>query len=173
MKSRQMSRALIAASRLKSRRQLRDRNWAYRRSGLFGRDDHQHGGIPVALTLQQLDTQLFSHGMLYTTCLELAPGEAAINACETDFVVVTTGFSHHRPHLPQVIIGECKIRRAGKSRGTMRNICDVSLTRFRETGSIRSSYSQRLATSQLMRSKHAPLRRTDGDHACSSFRRMN
>ena len=89
-------------------RQLRDRNWAYRRSGLFGRDDHQHGGIPVVLTLQQLDTQLFSHGMLYTTCLELAPGEAAINACETDFVVVTTGFSHHRPHLPQVIIGECK-----------------------------------------------------------------
>lgn len=89
-------------------RQLRDRNWAYRRSGLFGRDDHQHGGIPVAMTLQQLGTQLHSHGMLYTTCLELASGGAAIDACETDFVVVTTGSSHHRPHLPQVIIGECK-----------------------------------------------------------------
>ena len=89
-------------------RQLRDRNWAYRRSGLFGRGDNQHGGIPVALTLQQLDTQLHSKEMLYTTCLELAPREAAINACETDFVVVTTGFSHERPHLPQIIIGECK-----------------------------------------------------------------
>ncbi len=31
--------------------QLRDRDWAYRRSGLFGRDDHQGGGITVALTL--------------------------------------------------------------------------------------------------------------------------
>ena len=89
-------------------RQLRDRNWAYCRSGLFGRNEHNHGGIPVALTLQQLDTQLRSHGMLYTTCLELAPREAAINACETHFVIVTTEFSHHRPHLPQVIIGECK-----------------------------------------------------------------
>ena len=89
-------------------RQLRDRNWAYRRSGLFGHADHQHGGIPVALTLQQLDTQLRSNGMLYTTCLELVPRAAAINACETDFVVVATGSSHHRPQLPQVIIGECK-----------------------------------------------------------------
>ena len=88
--------------------QLRDRNWAYRRSGLFGRDDHQHGGIPVAITLQQLDTQLLSEGRLYTTCLDLARGGAPIDACETDFVVVTTGYSYHRPHLPQVIIGECK-----------------------------------------------------------------
>ncbi len=88
--------------------QLQDRNWAYRRSGLFGRDDHQHGGIPVAITLQQLDIQLSSDGMLYTSCLELVPSGAAINACETDFVVVTKGFSHHRPHLPQVIVGECK-----------------------------------------------------------------
>ena len=89
-------------------RQLRDRNWAYRRSGLFGRDDHQHGGIPVALTLQQLDSQLHSDGMLYTTCLELAPRGTAIKPCETDFVVITRGFSHSQPHLPQVIIGECK-----------------------------------------------------------------
>jgi hypothetical protein len=38
--------------------QLRDRDWAFRRSGLFGRNDHQGGGIPVALTLQQLQTAL-------------------------------------------------------------------------------------------------------------------
>jgi len=88
--------------------QLRDRNWAYRRSGLFGRDDHQHGGIPVAVTLQQLDTHLSTHEMLYTTCLELSPSGAKVDTCETDFVVVTTGFSYHQRHLPQVVIGECK-----------------------------------------------------------------
>jgi hypothetical protein len=88
--------------------QLRDRNWAYRRSGLFGRDDHQHGGIPVAVTLQQLDTDLSSHGMLYTTCLELTASGANVDVCETDFVVITTGFSHHQRHLPQIVIGECK-----------------------------------------------------------------
>ena len=43
--------------------QLRDRDWAYRRSGLFGREDHQQGSIPVALTLQQLDTALHSKGI--------------------------------------------------------------------------------------------------------------
>lgn len=41
--------------------QLKDRDWAFRRSGLFGRDDHQGGGIPVVLTLQQLQTALHSH----------------------------------------------------------------------------------------------------------------
>ena len=88
--------------------QLRDRSWAYRRSGLFGRDDHQHGGIPVAVTLQQLDTDLSSHGMLYTTCLELTASGAAVDTCETDFVVITSGYSHHQRHLPQVVVGECK-----------------------------------------------------------------
>ena len=88
--------------------QLRDRNWVYRRSGLFGRDDHQHGGIPVAITLQQLDTDLSSHGMVYTTCLELTASGAEIDTCETDFVVITTGYSHEQRHLPQVVIGECK-----------------------------------------------------------------
>lgn len=88
--------------------QLRDRDWAYRRSGLFGRDDNQHGGIPVAVTLQQLDTALHSDPMLFTTSLEIAPGTAPINRCETDFVVITTGTSHEFPHQPQVVIGECK-----------------------------------------------------------------
>ena len=34
--------------------QLKDRDWRYRRSGIFGREDDQLGGVPVALTLQQL-----------------------------------------------------------------------------------------------------------------------
>jgi hypothetical protein len=88
--------------------QLRDRDWAYRRSGLFGRDDNQHGGVPVAVTLQQLDTALRSGRMLYTTSLEIARGTAAIDNCETDFVVITTGPSHNSPHQPQLVIGECK-----------------------------------------------------------------
>src|SRR6202008_3485854 len=32
--------------------QLKDRDWRYRRSGLFGRDDNQLGSIPVALAIQ-------------------------------------------------------------------------------------------------------------------------
>ena len=39
--------------------QLRDRDWAYRRSGLFGRADHQEGSVPVVVTLQQLNTVTF------------------------------------------------------------------------------------------------------------------
>lgn len=88
--------------------QLRDRDWAYRRSGLFGRYDNQQGGIPVAVTLQQLDTALSMGRMLYTTCLKLKPGSAAIDECETDFVVFSNGHSHNMPYQPQVVIGECK-----------------------------------------------------------------
>ena len=92
--------------------QLRDRNWVYRRSGLFGRDDQQQGGIPVAVTLQQLDTEFSPEGMLYTTCLELAPTDSGVvNACETDFAALTTGMSYERPWCPQLVIGECKSNR--------------------------------------------------------------
>jgi hypothetical protein len=88
--------------------QLRDRDWAYRRSGLFGRDDNQHGGVPVAITLQQLDTALRSDRMIHTTSLELSPAGAPIDKCETDVVIITTGPSHNSPHQPQLVIGECK-----------------------------------------------------------------
>src|SRR5260370_32448640 len=69
--------------------QLRDRDWAFRRSGLFGRDDHQSGGIPVALTLQQLETQLGTHVVAYATGTELEPAGANMQKCETDFVLLT------------------------------------------------------------------------------------
>ncbi len=89
--------------------QLKDRQWAYRRSGLFGHRDDQHGGIPVALTLQQLDTELMSNGILYTTSLELSSQGAAIAPCETDFAILTTGPStRRRDPVPQLLIGECK-----------------------------------------------------------------
>ena len=85
--------------------QLRDRDWAYRRSGLFGRDDHQGGGIPVALTLQQLETALHSRILAYTTGTELEPISANIQKCETDFVVFTESL---REKTFQIAIGECK-----------------------------------------------------------------
>jgi hypothetical protein len=88
--------------------QLKDRDWAYRRSGLFGRNDNQQGGVPVAVTLQQLHTALSMDKMLYTTSLELKPASASIDKCETDFMVFASGHSHNMPHQPQVVIGECK-----------------------------------------------------------------
>lgn len=85
--------------------QLRDRDWAYRRSGLFGRDDHQGGGIPVALTLQQLQTTLHMSILAYTTGTELEPTTAKIQKCEMDFVLLAESL---REKTLQVAIGECK-----------------------------------------------------------------
>ncbi|MFH0801507.1 MAG: hypothetical protein V2A78_03850 [bacterium] len=86
--------------------QLRDQYWAYRRSGLFGRDDHQEGGIPVALTLQQLDATLEPELMLYTTGMNINPITAPVNTCETDLVLIT---QTHNGRV-QLAIGECKTR---------------------------------------------------------------
>lgn len=88
--------------------QLRDKGWAFRRSGLFGRDDHQGGAIPVLLTLQQLTNMNGLSDHLFTSAMELKPKGAAIPACETDFVVVT---SQVRDHRIQIAIGECKTRK--------------------------------------------------------------
>jgi len=88
-------------------RQLRDKDWAFRRSGLFGRDDNQEGAIPVTLTLQQLMRMHMSGEGIYTTAMTLRPSEADIPPCETDFVIVT---SEARSRRIQVVIGECKTR---------------------------------------------------------------
>jgi hypothetical protein len=85
--------------------QLKDRDWAFRRSGLFGRDDHQAGGIPVALTLQQLQTALHWRILAYTTGTELEPAGTNIEKCETDFVLLAESL---REQILQVVIGECK-----------------------------------------------------------------
>jgi hypothetical protein len=88
--------------------QLRDRDWAYRRSGLFGRDDHQGGGIPVALTLQQLETALHSRSIAYKAGTELVPDTARIQRCETDFVLLAES---PREKALQIAIGESKGRK--------------------------------------------------------------
>lgn len=88
--------------------QLRDKAWAFRRSGLFGNDDHQEGAIPVLLTLQQL---MHMHGMshgIFSTAMALKPKGVDIRPCETDFVVISDGGRDHRI---QIAIGECKTRK--------------------------------------------------------------
>jgi hypothetical protein len=84
--------------------QLKDRDWAYQRSGLFGREDHQEGSIPVALTLQQLATTISERRMVYVTAANISPVSAAIKPCETDFALLT----QDRSGIIQVAIGECK-----------------------------------------------------------------
>lgn len=87
--------------------QLRDRNWAYRRSGLFGREDNQRGGIPVAVTLQQLETMFHGRLLAYAPGLDLKPDSAPIENCETDLVVLVPSFPHTGKPL-ELAIAECK-----------------------------------------------------------------
>ena len=89
--------------------QLRDKAWAFRRSGLFGNYDHQEGAIPVLLVLQQL-TQMLGIGnpRIFTTAMTLTPKNAAIGECETDFVVVA---ERQRDHRIEIAIGEAKTRK--------------------------------------------------------------
>ena len=91
-------------------RQLVASKWAFRRSGVFGAERNAQGAIPVALTLQQLDTNLsnmLGWGM-YSPSLqvEAADGAAGLD-CEVDFVWL---LGSSRAGRPRVIIGECKDR---------------------------------------------------------------
>jgi DNA-directed RNA polymerase subunit RPC12/RpoP len=90
--------------------QLKDRDWAFRRSGLFGRDDHQEGSIPVVLTLQQLDSIFAVREFVYASAMSLNPvrGGASTDPCETDFVALVPQSRSNRIGL---IIGECKTRK--------------------------------------------------------------
>jgi hypothetical protein len=90
--------------------QLEDRDWRYRRSGLFGRDDHQLGSIPVALALQQLATALHDDFLMYSTALEFTPkaGVSAIEKCEVDFVVAAGGHVDRTEAKIQILFGEAK-----------------------------------------------------------------
>ncbi len=88
--------------------QLRDRDWAYRRSGLFGRNDNQEGAIPVVLTLLQLYHLHEPTSFAMTTAMSLDPNGAEIQKCETDFAFLV---NRGRDHRVQVAIGECKTRK--------------------------------------------------------------
>jgi hypothetical protein len=95
----------VCGRRFNISRQLKDRGWTYRRSGLFGRDNNQEGSIPVALTLQQLVANLDSlyDGSLFLTNISLKPVTAKIEPCETDLFVAMQGQDR-----VQVAVGECK-----------------------------------------------------------------
>jgi hypothetical protein len=87
--------------------QLRDRNWAYRRSGLFGRDDNQRGGIPVAVTLQQLEIAFHRRLLAYAPGIDLKPGTAPIENCEADFVALLPSLPRSGKPL-ELVVAECK-----------------------------------------------------------------
>lgn len=89
-------------------RQLRDKDWAFRRSGLFGRNDHQDGSIPVVLTLQQLMQMHTLSDNIYCGAMGLKPAGATIKDCETDFVLVNNLSMEQKI---QIVIGECKSRK--------------------------------------------------------------
>lgn len=87
---------------------LKDRDWAFRRSGLFGKNDHQEGAIPVVLTLLQLHTTFHSRNILYAPAMSLESKSKTISKCETDFVALI-----QRPLNGKIdiAIGECKTRK--------------------------------------------------------------
>lgn len=88
--------------------QLVNTGWRYRRSGVLGRERNVQGAICVALTLQQLRSNLSeTFGMnIYSPSLELKPlNGGCLPECEIDFVRFST-----QPFAKKtvVILGECK-----------------------------------------------------------------
>lgn len=84
--------------------QLKDRDWRFRRSGLFGRDDNQAGGIPVSVVLQQLETTLRDKGFAWSAGMDLESKALPKWKCETDFVLIVEDFQEG----PQIVISEVK-----------------------------------------------------------------
>jgi hypothetical protein len=91
-------------------RQLASSKWQFRRSGILGVEKDSQGAIPVAVTLQQLDTS-FSGPMdtrVFSPSLDLNPlSGASGKKREIDFVWLMNerDWDDHRT---VVIIGECK-----------------------------------------------------------------
>jgi len=89
-------------------RQLVKGEWHYRRSGVLGAERNTQGAVPVALTLQQLETNLSGglHEGMHSPSLDLKPKSGQeLPACEVDFVWV---IPRAYPRKTAVILGECK-----------------------------------------------------------------
>jgi len=89
-------------------RQLVNGGWHYRRSGVLGVEKNAQGAVPVALTLQQLDTSLAGglHSGIYSPSLELKPKDGPnASKFEVDFVWI---MPRPYPRKTVVILGECK-----------------------------------------------------------------
>ena len=76
-------------------------DWKFRKSGLFAKDNHQEGAIPVLLTLLAIKRIADHSNFTYSTALELS-GENL--GCETDLCIVQYG----RHDKIEIAIGECK-----------------------------------------------------------------
>ena len=107
-----VSTCLYCGHRFNVTNQLKDRDWRYRRSGLFGRDDHQLGGIPIALALQQLEIALHDSLLMYATSLNFRSPSGAIEPCEADFLGIIAGALGINEAPVQVLLGEAKTRGA-------------------------------------------------------------
>ena len=88
-------------------RQLMGGVWHYRRSGVLGAERNAQGAIPVALTLQQLETTLRGghYDGVYSPSLDLTKIGHARNECEMDLVWV---IPRPYPRKTVIILGECK-----------------------------------------------------------------
>lgn len=79
-------------------------SFQYRRSGLFGGYDNQHGSIPVALTLQVLDQALGFEGLIYIASTECKGRN--LPKCESDFIAIP--LKRDRYGKVEIVIAECK-----------------------------------------------------------------
>jgi hypothetical protein len=99
----------FCGSSFKAAVQLKDRgDWRFRRSGLFGHDNNQEGSIPVALTVQQLDSNLSDHALVYSTSVILEKEGASIERCEVDFLMLGADSYGGSARPVQLVLGECK-----------------------------------------------------------------
>lgn len=96
------------AERFNTTRQLKHtKKWSYKANGLFAAVEHQHGAIPVAVTMQQLDTsftQLLGEKAILHSSMELKPLAKQFKDCETDIVLLGRDIQDNLI----LLIGECK-----------------------------------------------------------------
>lgn len=102
-------------------RQLTKDPWQYRKSGLFGLDNNQEGGVPVALTLQQLDTLLSRRpSSLLMTSFNLTQRRGEWK-CETDLFVAVDEYNE-----VSIAVGECKDAKGEISADDVANMMAVA-----------------------------------------------
>jgi hypothetical protein len=112
---------LYCGNRFNCTRQLSKDPWQYRKSGLFGLDNNQEGGVPVALTLQQLDTLVSQRSStLLMTSFNLIQ-ESNASKCETDLFVAVDGYDR-----VSIAVGECKDAKGEISADDVRNMMAVA-----------------------------------------------
>lgn len=134
-------------------RQLKTRDWRYRRSGIFGMDNHQEGSIPVALTLQQLHAQFHSWrgNSIFLPNMKLEPLKANFEPCETDIFIAMEDGSD-----TVLAIGECKD--AGVCAETN---CSFTADDARKMAAVADALSSKGFECYIVFSKTAPFTSTD------------